>query len=452
MWRARVGVVLALVIAAVLVTGATFPAGAQPDAPGGRFGVLDGAGAANPDALHDLGVAWERVTFPWTAFQPDGPGDWTAEAVDPVILTAAEADGREVVGLILATPRWASPGGSPAAVPDGLALSLDDPGNVWAAFVTRLAVEFAPLGVHRWIIYDQPDVLPGEGRTGFAGSAAEYARLVNVAQQAARAVDPQAAIHLAALGWWADVAAGREPYLARLLRGLAEQGGGDAFDVVTVRVRAGTQAAWDQLAATRAILAAAGLSDKSVWLEAGITPDPGALLGVTPGRAADFAVQVAAIGLVAGAERIAFGPLADLIFPNGERAPAFDACRVAIRLLDGAESATRYTHPLADLVTVQAGERDIYVMWARTAAPVGYEVAAALDEAARVYTPGEGFGVVRASHDWPPAFALRVPGAEPDANGFLTVAGSPRLLLLDRATGVFRAAYLLADGIYVRLR
>ncbi len=43
--------------------------------------------------------------------------------------------------------------------------------------------------------------------------------------------------------------------------------------------------------------------------------------------------------------------------------------------------------------------------------------------------------------EWPAAFVIDIPAAEPDARGFLTVAGSPQVLVMDRADDFFRVVY-----------
>ena len=164
-------------------------------------------------------------------------------------------------------------------MPEGLGLASDDPGNVWGAFVGRLAEHYAAMGVHEWVIYARPNVRPGEGAVGFAGTEVDYARMLVVAREAARAVDPAAQIHVAAADWWIDVAAGRAPYLARLMAVFeaqdAEGASTEAFDAVWVRVASRTDDLDRLLTSTRAILDATGRTDAAVWLEANAGPDIG---------------------------------------------------------------------------------------------------------------------------------------------------------------------------------
>ncbi|MBN2304646.1 MAG: hypothetical protein JXQ72_09230 [Anaerolineae bacterium] len=436
-----------------LLAGAILPAHAQPDTrTAWRFGVT--GTAYSPADLRDLGVGWQRVTFEWATFQPTGPDDFDTDAVDPALLESAQSGGREIVGLITGTPAWVSDSGELHAVPTGLDLPPGDPANVWAAFMRRLVTFYGPLGVRRWIIYDEPDVGIGEGRVSFAGNVDEYAQLVRAADRAAASVDPTVLIHLGALNWWVDAAAGREPYLARLLDALRVDSGGPGFDVVTLRVRTGTQATWDMIAAARAILAAANRGSTPVWLEANINPDPGALLGVTPQQQADYIVQAAAITLAAGVERLAILDPPGLIGPDGTRLPAFDAYRNMIGLVGAARSATHYPHPAADLVEIDTGGGWVYILWARDALAVqGVITSPGVDEAGRQYAPGTGFAAVRSlPEEWPASFTVDAPAATRDANGYLTVAGSPRALALDDPGDFYRVVYLIINGAYVRLR
>jgi hypothetical protein len=486
----RVRLVLYTLLIGLLVITAIPAADAQSGPqPARRFGVIGAIDA--PEAAAELGVGWEQVTFDWADFQPHGPGDFVTDSVDPAGLAAAAGAGREMVGLILHTPPWASESGDLAAVPDGLDLSVGDRGNTWAAFVTQLVAFYAPQGIHRWIISEEPDIQRGEGHVHFAGGVEDYARLLRVAYLAATAADPRAQIHVAGMNWWVDVAAGREPYLARLLTVLRSDMDAPAygyyFDVVMVRVFDNTQAVWDITTQTRAILAAAGMFDKPVWLVTNANPthDPQAgvltpLFGITPDQQADFVVQAAAIGLALGVERVAIDRLVDvparsqtqdligmvmnwlatahgkpsawgLVRTDGSRRPAFDVYRSTIALFAPTVSAVWYRHAAADLIILEQGDRDVYVMWARGATPASLVITSgAVGEAAMFYGAyPDAWQTKSAPIEWPAAFTVELPAAWLDAHGFLTVAGSPRILVLDRSD-FYRVVYL--DTAYERFR
>ena len=467
--RRRIGITAALCAATCCLLSA---ARAQLDQRQGEsFGVIGGP-EYRADA-DDLGAGWQQITFEWAAFQPDGPDDFVVEAIDPGWLRAALADGREIVGRITSTPAWASASGDPAAVPDGLNLPIDDAGNVWAAFVSRLVAEFAPRGVHRWVIYDEPDVRLGEGDLQFAGDVEAYARLVKVAYLAAREAHPRARIHLAAMNWWADSAAGREPYLARLvpaLLGDAEADGAPYFDAVTVRATNSTAAVWNTLAAVRQILEQHGLEDMPVWLEMNASPTLDAdnstaqpAFSITPAQQADFVVQAAALGLAGGVERVAVVRWVDgdaegepwgLVRADGSRRPAFDAYQTVIDLFDATQSAERYENLFAELVVLEQAGRSVYVMWARGSNPVEFIVTSgAVGERAALYTAqGSERPLISQALEWPAAFTVSAPAAGRDTNGFLTVAGSPSIAVFDATDDFFRVVYVIVDGERYRLK
>ncbi len=321
--------ILTLIGILVLLT-AGYRAKAQDDSGAARFGVI-GVGARADDA-QTLGVGWEQITFDWRAFQPDDATDFDTESIDPAWIQSAKNQGREVVGLIVGVPDW-------AADDRGVA----DPDNAWASFVRRLVRIYGARGIHHWIIGDEPNIRPGEGIVQFGGEVEDYAALLKAAYLAAKAVDPEAVIHIAAMNDWVDQAAGREPYLARLLSVLAADpdaaANGLYFDVVTLRELGNTQHLSDSLDAIHALLEA--MPGKSIWLELNASPtlDPQAavpdpVFAVTLREQADFLVQGVALGLAAGVERIAVTALIDdpdlstpwgLLRADGSRRPAFGA-------------------------------------------------------------------------------------------------------------------------------
>ena len=459
--------------------------------PDPRFGLVNAYAA--PDAAAELGIGWEQITFDWRAFQPHSADEFLTASVDPAWLDAAARANREVVGLIVYTPAWVSASGERFAVPDGLDLPASDPGNTWAAFVARLVAYYAPRGIHRWIISDQPDISPGEGRVTFAGSVEDYAALVRSAYLAATAADPRAQLHLAGMNGFVDTAAGREPYLARLLRLLKTDSGsayGYYFDVAMVRAFDSTQTLLDHITQTRASLDAADMRDKPLWLVTNASPtdDPlipaeSPLFSITPDQQADFIVQAAAISFALGVERFAIDRLTDspappdapgflgsainwpvsgddqppawgLIRADGSRRPAFDAYRRVIALFAGTTVVEWHANSAADLVVLGRSDRDIYVMWMRGARSGSFVITSGqVGETATYY---DSYGVSRktisAAVEWPAAFTIAAPAARIDANGFLTVAGSPRMLVLDRSD-FYRVVYLdMANDERARLR
>ncbi|VAW32814.1 hypothetical protein MNBD_CHLOROFLEXI01-1330, partial [hydrothermal vent metagenome] len=102
-----------------------------------RFGAVESFWA--PNEATQLGVGWERILFYWNEIQPSGPNDWNTLHVPEEWLNEANAQGRQVVGLLKNTPNWATEGDFASGVPNGLYLPVDDPANLWANYVRRVA-------------------------------------------------------------------------------------------------------------------------------------------------------------------------------------------------------------------------------------------------------------------------------------------------------------------------
>ncbi|WP_119066898.1 hypothetical protein [Aggregatilinea lenta] len=460
-------VAITVVVIAALPVMSSAVRAAQPEAeivP--RFGIVARAGA-DPAQIEALGVGWVLVPVEWRAFQPDGPDEFDTDALDPDWVTQIREGGREVVVQITDTPEWASMSGRGSAVPDGLSLPATDDANVWAGFARRLAETYAPLGIHRWTLYDAPNVRRGEGRTAFEGDTPDYARLVTVAAEVMRAADPDARLQLAAPDAWVDAAAGRTPFLARLLPEFGADGP-PPFDAVTIRARSNTAQIAAQVMQTRALLDGAGLVSIPIWLEAGAAAtldrddDPQPTLGITPQMQADFVVQAAALAVGLNVERLAVQQLADasggapwgLLRDDGSARPAYAAYRAAIDLFADAGAATHFANRAAEVVTFGAPEPRLIVFWAMGETPVDLVVTSPeVGESAALLdlSTGEDQSLVSEPFSWPAAFTVSASAAARDAHGFLTVAGSPRLLRLD-VTDFYRVVYLRVDGAYRRLK
>ncbi|MFN8378609.1 MAG: hypothetical protein U0452_08055 [Anaerolineae bacterium] len=348
------------------------------------FGVIEAY--YRPEDAVELGASWDRIIFHWDAFQPTGPSDWDASAVPVAYIDEARAAGRQVVGLIKATPPWASDSGTPGGIPHGLDLPYDDPDNVFGAFVTRLVEEYAPLGIHDWIVWNEPDIRPGEGIPEFEGEVEDYAALVRTAYLAIKAVDPEAHVQLAGTTYWHDANAFREPYLRRLLRVLFNDPRAAEdnyyFDGVTLHIYFTTWTIEPIIDQTNDILWDYGLQNKEVWLsEFNASPrrDPeaeiDAMFEVSLEQQADFIVQAAALALSQGVDRMAVYRLYDnaftpgvsepwgLVRADGSLRPAFSAYQQVIERFGGATRVEYTPVEGADLVTFRFPDRTLYAMW-----------------------------------------------------------------------------------------
>ena len=149
---------------------------AQSD-PDPRFGAIETFWVPEEAAAMNLG--WERILFTGRRFNRQAPDDWNTLHVDDRWLADAEANGRVVVGLLKQTPAWATDGGSTRAHRAVLYRPIDDPENLWANYVRKVAEYFyAPRGVHHWIIWNEPDIEASAFGHEFSGSIEDYYQMV----------------------------------------------------------------------------------------------------------------------------------------------------------------------------------------------------------------------------------------------------------------------------------
>ncbi|MGQ0600970.1 MAG: hypothetical protein ACT4QE_04640, partial [Anaerolineales bacterium] len=179
-----------------------------------RFGAIEAWMA--PEEAAELRVGWDRLLIDWHLYQPTSAEDWTPPPDDEQRVNEAVAAGREMVMLLRGTPPWATDGPPYASPPRGLLLDPNNPGNLWANFIRKLATHYAGR-VNRFIIWNEPDIAPDEYGAQFYGTIHEYYRMVKVAYLAAKQANPEAKIHLAGLTYWHDVVFGRRPFLQRYL-------------------------------------------------------------------------------------------------------------------------------------------------------------------------------------------------------------------------------------------
>ena len=107
--------------------------------PDGRFGIVQGIHA--PGLAYNAGARWDRIIFPWSLIQKDGPDSWTELYFTDEAIRAQAGRGVTMVGVMIYTPQWASVNptyGRPVDRPQGLYLPYDDPRNHWGQFVRKL--------------------------------------------------------------------------------------------------------------------------------------------------------------------------------------------------------------------------------------------------------------------------------------------------------------------------
>jgi hypothetical protein len=351
---------------------------ARPDP---RFGITE-AFWQTEEAV-ELGVGWERILFYWREIQPTGPEDWNTLHVLEEWLVEADNQGRTVVGLLKNTAPWASEDGTEAGLPKGLYLSVDDPDNLWANFVRRIAEYYSVRNVHHWIIWNEPEIRSGVYGYEFAGSVADYYQLLKVAYKVMKETDPDAVIHLAGLTWWHD-----QTFLKRLLSEAAADPeapeSGYFFDVISLHIYFRTETIQTVMNAVNATQQEFGLN-KPVWInETNAPPNRDPLWPVNRRnfqvdleQQAWFIIQAFALGFATGAERISVYKLIDIHLPEGgesyglirpdfSRRPAYRAYAQATRHLTGFTDVSLESWPSHYMVSFDKPGTTTHVLWSRT--------------------------------------------------------------------------------------
>ncbi len=408
-----------------------------------RFGAVESFWAANEAA--DLGVGWERILFYWNEIQPTGPGDWNTLHVLEEWLTEGNAQGRTIVGLLKNTPVWATDGEFAAGVPRGLYLPIDDPGNLWANYARQIAAYYGPRGVHHWIIWNEPDIAPDVYGHEFSGSTEDYYRLVKVAYQVMKQVDPSATIHLGGMTYWHDPG-----YLRRYLNVVVADPEAAAnnyfFDVISLHIYFRPETMGTIIGNAFAAQSAAGISSlKAVWVnETNARPstDPEWTVEVQAfpldlEQQAWYIPQAFALGFYAGAGRMAVYKLVDINIAPGEESwglirpydfskrPAYFAYQNTIKYLAG------FTYPVRRemganyyIMTFSRPQGVTRLLWARTPAAVTLRVPALAESAQLVNVKGEIVEAVPVNG----VYSITLDGARCDGECLI---GGPPLFLVE---------------------
>lgn len=437
----RIAAVLAF-IALLALTSALDAQGNNP------FGVVEGFWF--PDVTCDLGVGWERIIFDWSQHQPAGPEDWHTLNVDDRWLKAANRCNREVVALLKTTPAWATDGTPGPGVPRGLYLPVDDPDNLWANFVRRSARYYASRGVRHFIIWNEPDISPETYGFEFEGTVEDYARLLKVAYLAAREGNPAAVIHLAGTTYWHDVNTGQRLYMDRLLELLTADpeaaANGYFFDVFSLHIYFRTDTVYDITMEARHLLDSYGLADKRIWINetnAAPTDDPQwpvqrPVYQLDLEQQASFLVQAAALGMAAGAERMAVYKLYDQQLPAGGESfgilspfdqtprPAFEAWNTVIRYFRSVAQAQRAYTDFSDVVRLdtEAGYT-VFALWARTDVSSTLRISASAEKAHLI----DQYGNITLLRPDDNSYILNLPAARCNPTDGCAVGGPVSLLV-----------------------
>ncbi|RMG73996.1 MAG: hypothetical protein D6711_09815 [Chloroflexi bacterium] len=418
------------------------------------FGIVEGMWY--PDLTCALGVGWERLIFDWSAHQPNNPDEFVGflNIPDEWIIAAHNCN-REIVAVVKNVPAWATDGLPGAGVPRGLYLPVDDPQNLWANFMRMAAAYYAPRGINRFIILNEPDIEAGTYGFEFEGNLEDYFMMVKVAYLAAKQGNPAAQIHLAGTTYWHDVNSGERLYTDRLLERITHDPQAAThnyyFDALSLHIYFRTDTVYDIVTVYRNLLDQYGFRDKAIWVtETNASPnlDPNWQVDrpqfqITLQQQASFIIQSAVQALAAGAERIAVYKLYDQFLPPGAESfgilnpadstprPAFYSWQTVTRHLTHIATAHLGRNDRVTVVQItHTDARQTLVMWSRTEQTTTVEVTATADKAYLIDQYGN-LSIIRPDNG---VYLLTLPGAncEPPPEGCV-VGGAVSLLVQPNA-------------------
>jgi hypothetical protein len=435
---------LAWVIALVIVVLVVLPVAQLAVSPAPpptdyRFGVAESV--VDLPLAADIRVGWSRVPLFWNGLEP-APNVYRLiyTSYDQRFLTAA-TEGEALVGVVEGIPRWAraDPAAGPDSIPKGLDLPWNNPGNSWGQFMFWLARHYAGL-INVFVIGDEISIPQGPHKT-WAGSIPQFARLIEVAYQAARAANPSARILTPGAPYWYT----RGRTTAALLTALGQLPGArahhDYIDGIDLNLY--NTVIFNRMIYGRyqAILRAAGLSQLPIWLtETNVAPrtrrNP---TGADPVQQAAFIIENLASSLAYvtreetykakdGRDPTRF--LYGMATKRGRPRLEVVAYRTLIAMLAGAtwrsqDLWTVYHHRLVlapvAVVTLGAPRRLIQVVWDQTFRPATVTLKAWASTATVVNLRGQATTVPATDGHFvlplPPATYHHPPSALPTIGG-----------------------------------
>lgn len=398
------------------------------------FGIVDSF--ANTPEATIAGATWTRIFLRWDVIQPGGPSDWKPANVPDPLLDAELIDGREIVGVLLGTPSWATEQGTSTAVP---------PLELWGEFVFRVATQYQGR-IKRWVIWHQPDVTdPTSPNYSWDGTVEDYYQLLKVAHQKIKAVDPTMQVHLAGLTHTPTQTT--TPYLTSLLDVIGADpeaaNQGYFFDVVSYHVYYDSSQLLTLLPNVKTILNGYGLGNKPIWInELNAPPSEDYLeamsgvptFGVTLEEQSSFVIQALALALANGADRVAFNKLRNetydslpygLLRGDNSRRPAFYAFQTASTYLTDFQRVSSQQIGGVIVITFEQSGQTTTVLWNTTREPLLFDLNAIASEGVLV-DPQNASQSLNAHQG---RYAIDLPGAVCSNGDYCFIGGAPRLLV-----------------------
>jgi len=200
------------------------------------------------EALKDSGADWARVRIEWELIEPGEPVpgqppeyDWQYH--DDNLRLVAET-GVRMIATVSDSPGWAASFPCAPIYPD----RLDD----FARYLTDLVERYKepPFNIRHWELVNEPDstrLISGQfsGHGCWAYEGDQYAQMLEVANQAIKAVDSQATILMGgvAYDWFTEYGG---PFFRYFPDNVMFNGGGDYIDVLNFHFFTDFSAEWDR--------------------------------------------------------------------------------------------------------------------------------------------------------------------------------------------------------------
>ena len=213
------------------------------------------------DGVAATGSHWLRVDFPWSALEPNRRGTYEWEPADRLV-AAANARGIHLLALAAYTPFWDRPPGTTDHY------QPTDP-IAYAEFVRAAAQRYAPLGLHAWEIWNEPNM---RDFWQPAPDAARYTTLLKLAAAAIHSVDPSGFVVSGGVAP-ADDSSGYSIATNEFVTDIFANGGGPYLDAVGIHPYSFPYApmypaSWNTFymtSATHAIMVRYGAGAKQIW-------------------------------------------------------------------------------------------------------------------------------------------------------------------------------------------
>ncbi len=222
--------------------------------------------AAELSQIRSIGVTWIRVDLEWSGVQPTSASSYSWNRFDAIV-AAANAEGISVMPILDYTPPWARPAGC------GTEFCAPADPSAFGAFAGAAAARYAPMGVHYWEIWNEPN------NTQFwqpQPNAANYVTLLRAASSAIRLADPHAFVISGGLA--PEATSGGNIAQLTYLSSFCADGGPAYVDAIgyhpysypVLPSDAQPWNAWTQIDGTstsvRSILNGCGAASKKIWL------------------------------------------------------------------------------------------------------------------------------------------------------------------------------------------